>query len=624
MLGNQVAEGIDEADNQLGPVISRRGLGAEEEYPRLHGIVGIVHNAIVKHQDVQGVEQLPLVLMQALGLNIKNEGGVHLNALVLLNKVGQAFLILVLDLGKLFPEGLVIGKGLQIAQRFRIVNPLVTNGLADQVRELGVAAHEPAAMGNAVGNGGEFFGHDLRIVVEGVFLQDLPVKLAYAVHGEGHGHTQVGHMHLVVGDNRHGTNALPLTGEIIPQLRAQAAVQLHQDLIDPGQELLDHVLGPLFQAFRHDGVIGVCYGILYDLSGFIPAQALLIDQQAHQLGNGQARMGVIDMNNHLLRQQAEVRAVHPFEILKDVLQGGTGEEVVLLQAQALALVVVVFGVEYLGNDLGKLLFFTGLHIAPLTKGGQVNMLGAAGGPHAQAIHRSGVIAHNGHIIGNGFHGVIITMDKLLHAVFRYLIHIAVEVYLAGILHHRHFPYVAVIQPVVGKLHLLSVHDFLTEKPVFIADGAAHGRKVQAGQAVQETGGQPAQTAIAQAGFRLLVQYAIQVNAQLLQRLRIHVRGNQVQHVVVQAAAHEKFHGKVIQPLCMAGFALFPCNHPFLHDLVTDGRGNSLVDLLGSGFGNGAAIVPLKLSDDGLLDGLLIERCGWHGSSSLLLCTAHGL
>ena len=30
-----------------------------------------------------------------------------------MNKVGQAFLILVLDLGKLFPEGLVIGKGLQ-------------------------------------------------------------------------------------------------------------------------------------------------------------------------------------------------------------------------------------------------------------------------------------------------------------------------------------------------------------------------------------------------------------------------------------------------------------------------------------------------------------------------------
>ena len=47
MLGNQVAEGIDEADNQLGPVISRRGLGAEEEYPRFHGIVGIVTRDLV-------------------------------------------------------------------------------------------------------------------------------------------------------------------------------------------------------------------------------------------------------------------------------------------------------------------------------------------------------------------------------------------------------------------------------------------------------------------------------------------------------------------------------------------------------------------------------------------------
>ena len=66
-------------DNQLGPVISRRGLGAEEEGARgVHGIVGIVHNAIVKHQDAQRVQQLPLVLMQALGLYVKNEGGVDL------------------------------------------------------------------------------------------------------------------------------------------------------------------------------------------------------------------------------------------------------------------------------------------------------------------------------------------------------------------------------------------------------------------------------------------------------------------------------------------------------------------------------------------------------------------
>ena len=299
------------------------------------------------------------------------------------------------------------------------------------------------------------------------------------------------------------------------------------------------------------------------------------------------------------------------EILEDILQGGGGEEILLLQAEQLALVVVVLRIEHLRDHLGQLDFLGGLNVLALAERAQVNPLGAAGRPHAQGVDGGGVVADNGHVVGHGFHGTVVAVDEAGHAVLLHGVHLTAEMHLAGVVHHSHFPGIAVVQPAVGQLHLLAVHNLLAEQAVFIADGAAHGRQVQAGQAVQEAGRQAAQAAVAQAGFGLFLKHIVHIDAQLGQRLAVHIGGHQVQHVAVHAAAHEKLHRQVVQALGLGGLALLPGDEVLLHDLVADSGGHRLVDLLLAGLLDGAAVVALQLADNGGLDGLFIKRGCWH-------------
>ena len=84
---DQLGQRIDVADNELGPHVARGGLGAKEEQSGRHGEIGVVHDAVVKHLNVQGVEHLTLVLMQPLGLRIKDEVGVDVDVLAVLHQL---------------------------------------------------------------------------------------------------------------------------------------------------------------------------------------------------------------------------------------------------------------------------------------------------------------------------------------------------------------------------------------------------------------------------------------------------------------------------------------------------------------------------------------------------------
>ena len=467
-------------------------------------------------------------------------------------------------------------------------------------------------MGDAVGDGAEFFGRELVIILEGVGLEDFAVKLAHTVHRIAHGHTQVCHLHHVIGGDGHfGDAGISAVLIMIRQPGANPTVNLLQNHIDSGQQRPHHGFGPALQRFAHDGMVGIGHGALHDAGGFIPAQAFLIHQQTHQLGNRQARMGVVDVNGHFIGQQSEIIAKAALEILEGVLEGGAGEEIMLLEPQLLALVMVVLGIEHLADHRCQFLLLHGLGIIAVAEGGKIQRFGRPGAPHAQGVHGIAVIASHGHIIGHGFHGVVIMMDEGHPAVLFLGFNPAAEMHLALILHGRHFPDVAVFQPVVRHLHLLAADNPLAEQAVLIADGAAHGRQGKRGQAVHKASGQTAQPAVAQAGFGLLAHDVPPVQPQLIQGFFVNRHAAQVQHIAVQAAAGQKFHGQVIEPLILGMLFLFPPGHPFLHDLIPHGRGQGIVNLLLGGFGQGAAVIALQLADNGLLDGFFIELGGRH-------------
>ena len=90
-------------------------------------------------------------------------------------------------------------------------------------------------------------------------------------------------------------------------------------------------------------------------------------------------MGVVDLDDVLLVEVGQ--GAIGLDVLADNgLDRGGDKEILLLEAQALALVVVVLGVKDLGNDLGHGLFLASLQVLAPAEEAHVDRRGALGIP----------------------------------------------------------------------------------------------------------------------------------------------------------------------------------------------------------------------------------------------------
>ena len=79
------------------------------------------------------------------------------------------------------------------------------------------------------------------------------------------------------------------------------------------------------------------------------------------------------------------------------------------------------------------------------------------------------------------------------------------------------PGIAETQPLVGGFYLPAVANLLIEDAVFIANAVADGGNVEGGERIHKARGKPAQPAIAQTRFGLLLDQRFQVKAELAHR-----------------------------------------------------------------------------------------------------------
>ncbi len=83
-----VGNRVDELDDALGAAVARGGLGAKDKGAGRRIVVGVVKQAVVKVHDVQDVQKLALVFVQALYLDVKNAVRVKEVVLRVLEEVG--------------------------------------------------------------------------------------------------------------------------------------------------------------------------------------------------------------------------------------------------------------------------------------------------------------------------------------------------------------------------------------------------------------------------------------------------------------------------------------------------------------------------------------------------------
>ena len=357
------------------------------------------------------------------------------------------------------------------------------------------------------------------------------------------GQAEVVHPDLAAGNDGHPVELALVVAVEGPQLFHEAAVDLGGDGVDAGHLLLVELHAPALQGLAHDGVVGVAQGAGGDVPGLVPLVVVLVHEQTHELGNAEGGMGVVDVDGYLVGQGAQglvALDVAP----QDGLQGGRAEEILLAQAQALALDVVVGGIEDLGKGLGHGVLLQGAHVVAPGEGRHVEALGELGGPEDQLVHRIGVVAGDVEVVGNGHDGGVAVLGHLELAVVIPLPDLAAEADLHRVVLLGDQPDVAHLEPVVGELHLPAVHDLLLEDAELVADGVAGGGIAETGEGVQVAGGQAAQAAVAQARVGIQGVEIRDVDVQILQSLGEDLLHAEVEEVVAQGGAHQEFHGHI--------------------------------------------------------------------------------
>ena len=335
---HQLRNGVDELDNALGGDVARCRLGTEDKGALGHIPLTVDGDAEVQIQDVQRVHELALVFVQALDLGVKDGVRVDLHALALGDPVGEVALVRGLDLAQFAQHLRVVDMRTQLLQLGQVGDPLVAAGEAVQQRRQPRVAHtQPAARGHAVG-----------LVVEAIRVKPVPEAegVAFDDVGVQRRHT-VDRVRGVAGDPRHVHSSIVHRGVVVRGLRvdaarlhvqAVAAVNLLHNFPDAPKQLLEDGLFPRLQRLLQHRVVGVGEGVGGHFPGVVPAEAVLVHKQPHQLGDAQDRVGVVELDGVECVEVAQVVAVGVAVVVDKFLQRGRDEEVLLAHAEELACV----------------------------------------------------------------------------------------------------------------------------------------------------------------------------------------------------------------------------------------------------------------------------------------------
>ena len=343
---------------------------------------------------------------------------------------------------------------------------------------------------------------------------------------------------------------------------------------------------------------------------------MFIKQQAHQLGDRQHRMGVVQVDADLGRQVAEV-LMGLAVAAQQILHAGADEEIFLVQAQLAPGGRGVVRVQHTADILRVVFALHSRKIIAPVESAEIDFVGGLGRPQAQGVGGLRVVAGDDGVVGHGLY--LIGADPLVKPFFFH--HVTAELHPVHHFGAGKFPWVALRQPIVGNLDLPSVHNGLAEHAVVVADTVTKARDIQRSHGVQKTGRQPPQAAVAQSRIRLQLTDGRHIHAKVQQRLPHPGTQAQCQQGVAKSAPHQKFHGQVIHPLGILGVLGAGGFHPALNQLVTHSEGCGVEPILGAGGLRVLAHAEHQLVGDGAFERLQIPlgavewKCG-HGGDGI--------
>ena len=336
-------------------MVGGRRLAGEEERARRHLEARVLPQPVVEHDHAQRVQQLPLVFVDALDLAVEDRVGIDAHAGRRLEPFAQTRLGLALGVADGVAKAGVVGERRELRELGEVGDPAVADRLGDAAGERRIGQQQPAPRGHAVGLVVEALGEHLGEVPDGHRAQQLGMDGGDAVGAVRADDGEIGHPDLALAallDEAHARDPALVAGKARPHLLEEAAVDLEDDLEVPRQQQLEPAQRPLLQGLGQQRVVRVGERPPGEVPGLVPAEARLVEQDPHQLGHGQARMGVVELDRDLVGERAPV-GIAPAEAPHEIRERAGDEEILLHEAQPLPHAGGVVGIEHPRQGFGR-------------------------------------------------------------------------------------------------------------------------------------------------------------------------------------------------------------------------------------------------------------------------------
>src|SRR5204862_7669733 len=113
---------------------------------------------------------------------------------------------------------------------------------------------------------------------------------------------------------------------------------------------------------------------------------------------------------------------------------------------------------------------------------------------------------------------------------------------------RELPGIPEGQPILGELHLPAVADDLAEEAVVVADAVAARREAGARHALNQAGGKPPQSAIAERGVGVGAAHLVEIDTKIAERRLERLGHAEVLDDMREEAADQKVEREVVNSL----------------------------------------------------------------------------
>ena len=479
---------------------------------------------------------LPLVFVQALGLDVEERLRVERDPRPPVDERGQVALCGQLHLPPLPAEPRIVGQRLELAELVQAAQPSIADAAGDQRGERRGANRHEAPRRHAVGDVAEFLGPQLREVAQHRLHEQFGMQPRHAVHAVAPHRREVGHADIALArlvDDRQTRHSGVVARICRADVGEEARIDLVDDLEVAREDPAEEVHRPCLQRLGQQRVIRVRKGVPRDVPRGVPAHLVPVHQKAHQLGDGDRRMRVVELHRPLFVELLEgplQRHLQP----NHVLQRAGDEEVLLLQPKRLALGYFVVWIEHLGDVLRVHLVFDGAVVVAMVEGVEIERLDRFRLPQAQVVACADSVPEDRRVVG---HALDHRLGNPAHAVPAFMVgprfRAAAELHVVGDLGPDNLPGIAEAKPLVGDLHLPAVPDRLVEDAELVADAVADRRHFERRERVHVARGQATQAAVAEAGFLFLLDQFVEAQAKVRDRLTRRLDDAEVQQIVRQ-------------------------------------------------------------------------------------------